>query len=96
MVVTVTYMHEKLPRSNTMANHPPVRTLVRMASVPAPTRRTNLFFGAPPKVYQGTSVFAEHALLEEPSGLCALHGLGDNAVRPGVGVAAGPYIFIYK
>lgn len=49
------------------------------------------------KVYQGTSIFAEHALLEEPAGLCAFHGLGDNAGGlPGVAVAAGPYIFIYK
>eukprot|EP00752_Nemacystus_decipiens_P018752 g16813.t1 len=49
------------------------------------------------KVYQGTSIFAEHALLEEPSGLCAFHGLGDHAGGfPGVAVAAGPYIFIYK
>eukprot|EP00903_Cladosiphon_okamuranus_P005978 g5900.t1 len=51
------------------------------------------------KVYQGTSIFAEHALLEEPAGLCAFHGLGDNTGGlglPGVAVAAGPYIFIYK
>ncbi|CAN0380487.1 unnamed protein product [Pylaiella littoralis] len=49
------------------------------------------------KVYQGTSIFAEHTLLEEPSGLCAFHCLGDNAAgSPAVAVAAGPYIFIYK
>lgn len=49
------------------------------------------------KVYQGTSVFAEHALLDEPSGLCCFLGLGDDTCRsPAVAVAAGPYIFIYK
>ncbi|CAM9236080.1 unnamed protein product, partial [Hapterophycus canaliculatus] len=49
------------------------------------------------KVYHGTTIFAEHPLLEEPSGLCAFHGLGDNVGGlPGVAVAAGPYIFIYK
>ncbi|CAM9680067.1 unnamed protein product [Ascophyllum nodosum] len=49
------------------------------------------------KVYQGTSVFAEHPLLEEPSGLCCFQGEGDDTRRPpAVAVAAGPYIFIYK
>ncbi|CAM9926261.1 unnamed protein product [Ectocarpus sp. 6 AP-2014] len=53
------------------------------------------------KVYQGTSIFAEHPLLDEPSGLCAFYGVEDNTntaggERPAVAVAAGPYIFIYK
>ncbi|CAN0158728.1 unnamed protein product [Laminaria digitata] len=49
------------------------------------------------KVYQGTRIFAEHALLEEPSGLCYFYGVGDDSSRPpAVAVSAGPYIFIYK
>lgn len=48
-------------------------------------------------MYQGTSLFAEHALLEEPSGLCFFHGKGDDVARPpAVAVSAGPYIFIYR
>ena len=52
---------------------------------------------AAPKVYQGTSIIAEHPLLEEPSGLCSFFGAGDASNwPPAVAVSAGPYIFIYK
>lgn len=49
------------------------------------------------KIYQGTSLFSELTLLEEPSGLCHFRGKGEHANgAPLIAVSAGPYIFIYR
>ncbi len=48
------------------------------------------------KIFRGTSLLSEHALLDVPSALaCFYHDLG-KPQTPSVAVAAGPYVFIYR
>lgn len=55
------------------------------------------------KVYRGTAVVSEHALLDRPVSVCAFHDevSSSNSTTPtrrspGIAVAAGPFVFIYR
>ena len=48
------------------------------------------------RVYRGTSMMAEHALLDQPSALACFYS-DNNAPRvPAVAVGAGSFVFIYR
>jgi Bardet-Biedl syndrome 1 protein len=48
------------------------------------------------KVYSGTDLVAENALLDVPSAICCFYMTYNDAVhRPAVAVSSGPYIYIY-
>ena len=48
------------------------------------------------KVYKGTSLASEHALLDVPSALATFYTDLNKPATPSVAVAAGSYIFIYR
>jgi len=48
------------------------------------------------KVYKGTSLLSEHALLDVPSALATFYTDLNKPQTPSVAVAAGSYIFIYR
>lgn len=48
------------------------------------------------KVYKGTGLVSEHALLESPSALACFYSDNAKNATPSVAVAAGPYIYIYR
>mmetsp|Transcript_16762 Transcript_16762/g.42090 ORF Transcript_16762/g.42090 Transcript_16762/m.42090 type:complete len:590 (-) Transcript_16762:163-1932(-) len=48
------------------------------------------------KVYKGTSIVSEHALLDTPTALRAYYSNESSPKIPAVAVAAGPHVFIYR
>jgi len=48
------------------------------------------------KVFAGTSLVSEHALLDQPSAMACFYTDLKKPQTPSVAVAAGPYIFIYR
>jgi len=48
------------------------------------------------RVYKGTSVVAEHQLLDHPVSMCVFYTSGSTNSMPAVGIAGGSYVFIYR
>ena len=48
------------------------------------------------KVYKGTALHSEHALLQAPSAMASFYADLNKPQTPSVAVGAGPYIFIYR
>jgi Bardet-Biedl syndrome 1 protein len=48
------------------------------------------------KIYKGTTLVSEHALLDVPVALCAFYSDTNIPRTPAVAVASGPYVFIYR
>eukprot|EP00935_MAST-01C_sp_MAST-1C-sp1_P000776 g776.t1 len=48
------------------------------------------------KIYKGTALVSEHALLDVPVALCAFYTDTNVPRTPAVAVASGPYVFIYR
>jgi Bardet-Biedl syndrome 1 protein len=48
------------------------------------------------KIYRGTTLISEHALLDVPVALCAFYTDSNVPRTPAVAVASGPYVFIYR
>ncbi len=48
------------------------------------------------KIYKGTALVSEHALLDVPVALCAFYTDTNMPRTPAVAVASGPYVFIYR
>ncbi|XP_062892243.1 Bardet-Biedl syndrome 1 protein [Mobula hypostoma] len=53
-------------------------------------------YNAKLKVYKGTSMVSEHALMDLPTGVIAFLMDTNEPRTPAVAVASGPYIYIYK
>ena len=48
------------------------------------------------KVWKGTALQSEHNLLEAPAGICPFYSDLASPRIPALGVAAGPFVFIYR
>ncbi|XP_033127977.1 Bardet-Biedl syndrome 1 protein homolog, partial [Anneissia japonica] len=48
------------------------------------------------KVYRGTSLVNENAIIDLPTGVCAFHMDSNEPRVPAVAAASGPYIYVYK
>lgn len=48
------------------------------------------------KVWKGTSLLAEHKLLDEPVAMSPFYSDGDQFKLPALAIAAGPHVYIYR
>src|SRR4051812_2931200 len=83
---------------DTVANVKAFSPCVRLADLNATGEYLLLIADADKKlkVYKGTSLASEHALLDVPSALAIFYTDLNKPQTPSVAVAAGSYIFIYR
>ncbi|XP_072031464.1 BBSome complex member BBS1-like isoform X2 [Amphiura filiformis] len=48
------------------------------------------------KVYKGTSLMSENAIIDLPTGVCTFFMDNNEPRVPAIGVASGPYVYVYK
>jgi len=85
------------------AHHDPVASLtahsqcVRLVDLNADSSKILLIASDKKlKVFKGTSVVSEQNLLDQPVSLCVFFTDEGRPRTPAIGVAAGPYVFIYR
>ncbi|XP_041469808.1 Bardet-Biedl syndrome 1 protein-like [Lytechinus variegatus] len=48
------------------------------------------------KVYKGTTLISENAIIDLPTGVCTFYMDNNEPRVPAIGVASGPYLYVYK